>query len=460
MTKSINTREIVLDLLLEWEKGAVFSHRLIRDVLNKYNYLSGQEKGFIKRLAEGTIERQIELDYRLEQVSSVPVHKMKPLIRSLLRMSVYQILYMDSVPDAAAVSEAVKLAGKRKFQNLKGFVNGVLRSAAKQKEAQVYPDPGQDMTAYLSVRYSMPVWLVEKWLEDYGRENTERILEGMLQARPVTIRFAGGMTESQREDWKQQVRDLGVKVRSHPYLPYAAELEGAEGIGSLPGYQEGNFAVQDVSSMLAVEAAGVKPGDFVLDVCAAPGGKTMLAAEKVMPDGRVTARDVSESKVDLLRENLERMDLHHVKVEVRDATLPDESLKGKADVVLADVPCSGLGVIGRKKDIKYRVSKEQLGELEKLQKAILKQAVSYVRENGILLYSTCTINKQENQEMVQWICREFSFQPEDMSTFLPRDIEEESVKSGMLQLLPGVHDSDGFFFARLRKKAVRGSDRC
>lgn len=431
----VNGREIVLDMLMEWEKGNVFSHKLIRDVLGKYDYLTGQEKAFIKRLAEGTIERQIELDYVINQVSSVPVKKMKPLIRTLLRLSVYQIFYMDSVPDSAAVSEAVKLAGKRKFQNLKGFVNGVLRNVIKQKDGISYPDRETRWENALSVQYSMPEWLVKYWEESYGRERTEEILKGFLAVRPVTIRLALHMTAEERENWIAAVQRLGVTVQRKEKLPYALDLYGVEGVSSLPGFEEGLFAVQDISSMLAVEAADIKPGDFVLDICAAPGGKTMLAAEKVLPGGRVQACDVSEQKTLQIEENVERMGLSHVDIKVQDATLRDGEMEGRADVVLADVPCSGLGVIGKKQDIKYHASLEGMESLVKLQKEIIRNAVTYVKEGGTLLYSTCTIHKKENEEMVQWICQNYPFAVESM-----------------VQLFPGEEGSDGFFFAKLKKK--------
>lgn len=431
----VNGREIVLDLLVEWEKGNIFSHKLIRDVLGKYDYLTGQEKAFIKRLAEGTIERQIELDYIISQVSSVPVKKMKSLIRMLLRMSVYQIFYMDGVPDSAAVSEAVKLAGKRKFQNLKGFVNGVLRSVAKQRETISYPNREERWESALSVRYSMPEWLVKYWEESYGRERTEEILKGLLAVRPVTVRLPLRMQEEERQKWLEKVQSMGVTVQRREKLPYAFDLYGVEGVSTLPGFAEGLFAVQDISSMLAVEAAGIKPGDFVLDICAAPGGKTMLAAEKVLPDGRVQARDVSEQKTLQIEENVERMGLSHVDIKVWDAAVRDEEMEGRADVVLADVPCSGLGVIGKKQDIKYHASLEGMESLVKLQKEIMKNAVAYVKEGGTLLYSTCTIHKKENEEMVQWICENYPFTTESM-----------------VQLFPGEAGNDGFFFAKLKKK--------
>lgn len=450
-TPIVNTRELVLDMLMEMESGNAFSHQIIRDVLNKYNYLNGQEKAFIKRLAEGTLERRIELDYILNQVSSVPVKKMKPLIRSLLRMSTYQILFMDSVPDSAACNEAVKLAGKRKFQNLKGFVNGVLRKVAKEKNQITYPDKKKAPIQYLSVKYSMPEWLVELWMKEYGEEKTEKILEGLLELRPVTIRLSNRLDENKQKSLLEEMEAKGVKASKHPYLPYAYCLSGVEGVAELPGYHEGLFGIQDISSMLAVEAAGIKAGDFVIDVCAAPGGKTLLAAEKVMPNGQVEARDVSEYKTSFIEENIERMQLNNISVNVWDATVLDDTLKEKADVVIADVPCSGLGVIGRKRDIKYNVSKESLESICELQKEILSQIVNYVKKDGILLYSTCTINKHENETMVQWICDSFPFKVEEVDSFLTKELQGETTAKGYLQLLPGTHKSDGFFFARLRK---------
>ena len=446
------TRELVLDLLLEWEKTDAFSHQLIRQVLDKYDYLTGQEKSFMKRLAEGTLERQIELDYVLNQFSSVPVKKMKPLIRNLLRMSVYQILYMDAVPDAAAVSEAVKLANKRKFTNLKGFVNGVLRNISKSKTQIVYPTKEKDIKNYFSVKYSTPLWLVEYFMKAYGAELAEQILEGLLQIRPVTVRISGDLSAEETDKWLSDIQDMGVKVEEHPYLSNAYLLSELEGLGNLPGYEEGYFAVQDVSSMLAVEAAGIKEGDFVVDLCAAPGGKTMYCAEKAGVKGFVEARDLTDFKVNQIWENVQRMGLSQVNVTVWDAREYDETLKERADVVIADLPCSGLGVIGKKRDIKYRMSPEGMESLVGLQKEILATAVHYVKPGGVLLYSTCTIHSRENEEMAKWVAENFDFVLEDMTPYLPRLSNAETAKEGYLQLFPKVHETDGFFFARLRKK--------
>lgn len=457
-----NTREIVLDTLLSLEKGEEFSNKLLKAVLDKYDYLDGRDKGFIKRVTEGTIERRLELDYYLNQFSSLPVRKMKPLIRCLLRMSVYQILYMDGVPDSAACNEACKLAGKRKFQNLKGFVNGVLRKIVAQKDNLPMPDRTKSPTEYFSVKYSCPEWLVEMWLDEYGEAITEEILNGLLRVHPVSLRFATTLSQEEKQKIVKQIQESGVQIQQTSYLPYVYTVDNVEGISNLPGFWEGAFTVQDVSSALAVEAAGICPGDFVMDICAAPGGKTILAAEKA---DRVLARDVSEYKISLIEENLERMGTGNVNTKVFDATVFDETYKEQADVLLVDAPCSGLGVMGKKRDIKYHITPEGMESIIELQKEILNNSWQYVRPGGVLLYSTCTIHRGENEEMVRWITEHLPFEPEEIAPFVPEKLLADRDKisvtkdtglnekeaAACIQLLPGYMEADGFFFARFRR---------
>jgi len=426
-----NAREIVLDTLLEIERNKVFSNQLLKSVLDKYDYLDVQDKRFIKRLTEGCIERRIELDYYLNQYSSIPVNKMKPLIRCLMRMSVYQIVYMDKIPDAAACNEAVKLANKRKFVNLKGFVNGVLRKISGNKEN--LPLPQEDKSReYLSVKYSMPEWIVEMWLKEYGKEDTEILLNALAEIHPVSIRFATRVSEEQRKEYITAWKEQGVIVKQSEIVPYVYLLEAVDGVNSLKGFLEGAFTVQDISSVLCVEAAGLRETDICMDICAAPGGKTMLASEKC---SKVLARDLSKRKVDLIIENVERMGLaHKVETEIWDATVTDDTKTEGADVVFMDVPCSGLGVIGKKRDIKYHVTEEMLGSLVELQKQIVASSWQYVKKGGVLMYSTCTIHRRENQDMSRFICENYPFV-----------LEEEK------QILPGFMEADGFYFARLRR---------
>ncbi|MCI8432033.1 MAG: 16S rRNA (cytosine(967)-C(5))-methyltransferase RsmB [Lachnospiraceae bacterium] len=461
-----NSREIVLDTLLALEREGQYSSRLLRAVLDKYGYLDVRDRAFIKRVTEGTLERQRELDYYLDHFSLVPVRKMKPLVRCLLRMSVYQLVYMDTVPDSAVCNEACKLAAKRKFGNLRGFVNGVLRNISRGRENLPLPDEAKEPVRYLAVKYSMPDWLVELWLAEYGREITKNMLEGLLAIHPVSLRLRGNLTEEEREKLLSGLRERGVRLRESSYLSSVYLAENSGDLTELPGFAEGQWIVQDVSSALAVLAAGVKEGDLVVDACAAPGGKTLLAAEGA---GRVLGRDVSEEKAALIRENAVRMKAENLEIQVWDARVQDPSLLGKADVLLLDVPCSGLGVLGKKRDIKYHVSPEGLRELTKLQKEILRACAGYVKPGGTLVYSTCTINRAENQEMVRFLTEELGFLPESLEGVLPerllaqkRRVEElqereelpgdcltAEQRAACIQLLPGYMEADGFFIARL-----------
>ena len=469
----MNTRELVLDMLLTLEREGDYSHRLVKSVLDKFDYLEARDKAFIKRTAEGTLERQLELDYYLDCYSSLPVRKMKPLIRCLMRMSVYQLLYMDSVPDSAVCNEACRLAAKRGFGTLKGFVNGVLRKISRQKEALPMPDERREPVCFLSVKYSMPEWLVELWMDEYGRDITETLLQGLLEIQPVSLRFSTLLSKEERESICGEMGETGMEMTRSAYLPYLYLTGGyTENLANLPAFALGKCTVQDVSSALAVEAAGVKDGDFVVDVCAAPGGKSILAAEKA-GSGRVLARDISEEKRSITEENIGRMRTGNIQTQVFDGTCTDETLLGRADVVLLDVPCSGLGVMGKKRDIKYRVTKKGLDEIEKLQRQIVAASAGYVRKGGTLIYSTCTIRREENEDMVRFISRELGFEPVSLEGIFPeavlagkKRLEEKMREAGKdpgaglteeeacacIQMLPGYMEADGFFIARFRRR--------
>ena len=439
----MNTREIVLDMLMELAKGETYCHLLIRDVLKKYNYLDQRDKAFIKRVTEGVVERKIELDYVINQFSNTKVNKLKPLIRELLRMSVYQILYMDQVPDSAVCNEAVKLAQKRKFVQLKGFVNGVLRNIARNKETIAYTD--------LSVKYSMPQFLIDKLMASYDSKTTEKILASFLTDMPVSIRKKESLSLTQWENVISKLESEGIQVEAHPYLSYAYTLKKAEGLGNIESFQKGDFTVQDVSSMLVAECAGIRENQKVLDLCAAPGGKSMHIAEKLKGTGKLYSFDVSEKKTAYILENKERMGYDNIEVEVNDATVYREDLTEAFDVVIADVPCSGIGVIGKKCDIKYRIDETEIKSIVEIQKKIMENAWKYVKKGGTLLYSTCTISREENEDMVEWLLNNAPLATESLDTYLPKALLSETTKKGYLQLLPGVHDCDGFFIARLKR---------
>lgn len=428
--RKVNERELALDILLLVTRDGVHCHLAIRQVLEKYQYLEKKSRAFISRLTQGTIERMIELDYVLDCYSKTPVSKMKPVIRCILRSGVYQLLYMDSVPASAACNEAVRLAGKRGFSGLRGFVNGVLRAIGRAKEAGaiVYPDEHKEPVRCLSVRNSVPQWLVEQWIGTYGYAAAKSMCEASLCERPTAIRV-NTQSCSVRE-LREELDAAGIRTEPVDECADALLISGYDYLGSLPAFLRGDFYVQDLSSMQVAQAAQVQPGWHVIDVCAAPGGKAVHVAQLLQGSGHVEARDLTDYKVDLILENMERCQVENMSAKVWDATVRDDAAVGTADLVIADLPCSGLGVLHSKPDIKYNMSPEQMRELAALQRGILAVVADYVRPGGRLVYSTCTVNRAENEDNAAW--------------FAARRPEFE--KKSERQILPD-HRQDGFYIA-------------
>ena len=345
MEKRTDMRAEALDTLIDIERNKKLSHIAIGETLMRNQFEKKADRAFYTRLCEGVTERKIYLDYILDHYSKTPMKKCKPLIRSLLRMGAYQILFMD-VRDAAACSEAVSLAKKRGFGRLSGFVNGVLRTLVREKENLPVPDKKDD------VKY-------------------------------------------------------------------------------------------------------VNEGDFVLDVCAAPGGKTFHAADRLKGAGKVLSRDLTEYKTELIEENKDRMHYENVEVQQWDALEEDESLLESVDVLLADLPCSGLGIMGRKNDIKYQMTEEQLGELAALQRQILSVVWKYVKPGGQMIFSTCTLNKGENAENIKWIEENTPLHLVSIEEYLPQNLKNRTGSQGYLQLIPGEDTCDGFFISKFKRPEAK-----
>lgn len=448
MTDAPDCRELALGILMEVTRQEEYSHIAVRNVLEKYQYLGKQERAFLTRLTEGTLEWMIHLDYIINQFSSVRMNKMKPVIRNLLRMSVYQLKFMDSVPASAVCNEAVKLAGRKGFKNLKGFVNGVLRNIARNLSRISYPEQS-DIRSYLSVMYSMPEWIVEDWLAVYGAETTERMLKAFMEKESLSIR--PNLEKISLEELKGRLEQQGITVSKALWPDYALRIENYDYLKAIPEFREGMFQVQDVSSMLAAEAADPKEGDVCIDVCAAPGGKSLHLAEKLHGTGRVEARDLTEYKTDLIWQNGERSGVKNLKIRQWDACVCHEESLETADVVLADLPCSGLGVLGKKTDLKYRMTREQQKDLASLQRKILGVVQAYVKPGGTLIYSTCTIHLEENEKNADWFLKNFPFEAVSLEDCLPKEVLNEEALRGRIQLLPGIHGCDGFFIAKFRR---------
>ena len=404
------------------------SHLVIADYLDSHSGLTEQDRSFVKRLVMGVVERMIMLDHVADAVSKTGTAKMKPVVRNIIRMGIYQMMYMN-VPDSAACNESVKLAKKRGLYNLSGFVNGVLRNIARQKEELRDLSWLKDDIKLLSLEYSVPEWIVHYYYDNYGREAAVKAFEHYLTPSRTFIRCNSS---------KISPDELAEKLRSHNISVQRTDMERCMAIGdfsslgSIPEFKEGLFSVQDMSSVMAGEIADVNGNERVLDLCAAPGGKSMNIADR-LSGGSVLSCDISEKKVKLIKENITRCGFKNIETKVNDASVFVPEFENAFDIVIADVPCSGLGIIGRKPDIKYNMTPAGQKELVNLQHSILDNAVRYVKKGGQLLFSTCTVNHAENEENVEFI----------VSKGFTCEVQK--------QLLPGDNGADGFFYSKLLK---------
>ena len=439
--RGMENRGIVLDILSEVLDKGSFVHLVLNQALQKYQYLDKSDRAFITRVTEGTLEYLLQIDHIINKYSKTKTDKMKPLIRNLLRMSVYQILYMDRVPDSAVCNEAVKLAVKRRITGLKGFVNGVLRTISREKASLVFDSP--------SLAYSIPQWMYDMWEKEYGSAKAEMIAASFLEDRPTWVRC--NLSRALREAILNSLDSQGVMVKELDCLPSVLAISGYDYMEGLECFQNGWIQVQDATSAFVGELADPKEGDYIIDVCAAPGGKSLHLADKMKGTGMVEARDLSYHKTALIEENVARSGAANIKAVVWDALVPDEDAREKADIVIADLPCSGLGIIGKKPDIKYNMTMDKMRELSRLQRDILSVVWQYVKPGGTLVYSTCTIDPMENEGNAMWLSENFPLEPVDLSGRLGADFDEPSLKDGRIQFLPGIHPFDGFFISVFRR---------
>ena len=450
---AVNEREVVLDMLLSLREGKL-SHTILKDTLDSYLYLDKSSRGFIKRLYEGTIEKRLYLDFIIDGYSKTPVKKMKPIIMLLLEMAVYQLFSMDRVPDSAAINEAVKLAKKRGLAGLSGFVNGVLRNIARNKENIALPDKNKDLIKYLEIKYSTPRTVVEYLIKDYGSEEAEAILEAFEEKRPLVARAT-----KNREELIKKLDAEGVRVSTDTIFPESLKILELDSLSYLESFEEGDFVIQDESSQFIGKIVGLPKGARVLDLCAAPGGKSLLFAEMEEVD-EIISCDISESKTELIEENVRRIGVSKIKTKVNDASLYNPDFVDGFDLVICDLPCSGLGVMGRKRDIKYNVSLDKIRELAILQKKILENAVRYVKKGGRLIYSTCTMTKAENEENFTFISEFKGFSAVNFSDKIRGYVDRykdgerlvNEAKKGFIRLIPGELGTDGFFVSEYMRE--------
>lgn len=425
----MTSRSIAHRILCEVLIDHTPSHIAINRILYSENELDNRDKHQALRMVEGTLERLDTLDHFISAFSKLPLNKIKKPVLIALRLGAYQVFYMDSIPDFSAVNETVKLVRKLGFNGIEGFANAIMRKMAQNKSVLL-----EQIRDIPYLYYSLPKWIFNSFVRDYGEEKAREMAAALLRDPDVTLRV--NLSKISSSDFMKLLDDSGVSYIKGGFHDFCLKVTDGTAVFDIPGYKEGLFCVQDESSSFVAYKAGIDKDDRVLDLCAAPGGKTMhcldiLAAQK--GNGRVVSCDISEDKVSKIRENIQRTGFEHSEILINDATVFNQAFEDGFDVVICDVPCSGIGIIAKKPDIKYNMTEKQQKELIPLQRQIITNAVRYVRKGGTLMYSTCTVNRAENEENAHFIENELGLSLIEMR-----------------QIMPGENGADGFFFAKFK----------
>lgn len=439
MAERSTARDVALRALVACERQGAWSDGFLKKEIGNAG-LDGRDAALATRLCFGVQQNRMLLDFWLSNLSKIPLAKMEPAVRSILRLGAYQILFLDRVPDHAAVNQAVEQARKNsRNPRSAGLVNGILRSLIRQKSE--LPQPPD-----LSTRYSHPQWLVEAFSRRLLPEEVEDLLRADNSEPPTCIQI--NTCKVGTPVIIEALRQEGMTVSPHPWLPDCLLLQGTGNLEQSAAFQRGWFYVQDAAAKLAVLAADPRPGMEVLDACAAPGGKSFATAIAMDNQGRVISCDIHPHKQILLQRGAERLGLPIIQPEVLDGKDCKEDFLNRFDLVIADVPCSGLGIIRKKPDIRYK-DPEPLAGLPKVQSAILENVSRYVRPGGVLLYATCTLLERENEEIVAaFLEKRKDFTSEKFQLPGPFGL----CADGMLTCWPHRHGTDGFFFAKLRRR--------
>ena len=439
-----NVRKIAYQVLYRVLCEDAYSAIAINNAV-KENRLSGIDVSFLSALVYGVLERKLTLEYIIRQYSAIRIKKIEKKTLIVLCLGVYQLIYMDKVPDSAAVNESVKLCKHLKLYHSSGFVNAVLRNMVRAEKAYRLPDE-KDTVKYLSVMYSCPEEMVSEFLETYGSENTKTILKGFVGRPPVTVRV--NTLKTDQESLKKALEEQGITVEDVNYLKNAFKLSHTGSLEKIPQFKEGLFFVEDAASQLCAESLGAQPGEKIADVCAAPGGKSFYSAIRMENRGEVFSYDIHEHKLKLIGNSAKRLGISIIRTGLRDAAV-GEPLP-KCDRILCDVPCSGWGILRRKPEIRYKTD-TNIDILPKLQYSILCMSAESLPQDGVLVYSTCTLRRSENHDIINRFLAEhpgFVGETPDLPEGIDSVVSEDD---HCLTLLPGVYDTDGFFIAKLRR---------
>ncbi len=442
-----NERELALYALTDIFNLQAYNNIVLRKLLNEHSEMTAVQKAFVTELVNGTLRNVITIDYVIDSFSKTKTKKMKPFILNNLRVGVYQLLYTDKIPESAACNEAVKLAKKHGFSSLSGFVNGVLRNIARNKDNITFPDKNKDKVKYLSVKYSYCEDIIKYWLETLPFEKVENLCISGSSVPSVSI--AVNTIKTTVEKLKTDLEADGMEVSYGKLNKNSLTIKKTSDLTHSKAYIDGLFHVMDESSALAVNVLDPTENSSVLDVCAAPGGKSLACAYKMNGKGSITSRDLYPHKLELISATAERLGIDILKPEQADAL--ENSDEEKYDYVIVDAPCSGLGLVRKKPDIKYNKTKDDITALAKIQRDILTASQKSVKKGGFLLYSTCTVSAEENEKNAKWFAESFDFELIDISTYLPEKYKDEG-KGGIVQILTGTDGADGFFISKFRRK--------
>lgn len=446
---NMNPREIALKILYRLDVDQTYLNIALDNSL-KNSYIKQLDRALTTELVYGVVRWKLTLDYIIGLFSKVKIRKISPWIINILRLGIYQIMFMDKVPVSAACNESVELARKYGHKATTGYVNGVLRNVARNKDSIQYPDINQDKVKYLSVKYSFPEWMVSMWLERYGYDFALELMDHSNKIPFVTVRV--NTLKASRDSLKSLFVEAGIACRNGEYVNSAIVLDGTGSIAEMDTFKQGYFQVQDESSMLVAQILDPKQNEMVVDVCAAPGGKATHIAELMGNKGLVIARDIHKHKINLIEQSARRLGIDIIRAEVHDALNIDERLIGKADRVIVDAPCTGFGIIRRKPDIKWLRTEEQAREIVALQQKMLDISSMYLKTGGTLVYSTCTIEPAENVEIFEsFLARHSEFMPVDFTELLPPKLQKQTAVNGHIQLYPNTDKIDGFFIAKARR---------
>ena len=444
MNPRSNPRYLAVVTLSMLEESQEFLKDLV-DRQIRQSALSRLDQGLFTELVFGAVRMQRSLDYVLSQFSSRPVEKIQPALRNILRLGVYQLLYLDRIPPSAAVNESVKLARAFGHEGTARFANGLLRQVLRGRDAIRYPSCEEDPVEYLGLKYSFPGWIIELWMKWWGVEETEALCQALNEPPQMDIRV--NTLKTSPEEVQRHLAERGVSVAPGRYLPEILQVQPAHAVIADPWLQEGMYYVQDESSALAAHALRVESGQLVYDLCSAPGGKATHLAQLMADQGQILAIDVSPQRLALVEENAKRLGISIIRTQVGSAA--EELHLPPAPRVLVDAPCSGLGTMRHRPDIRWRRKKEELRDLVSIQKKILSQAARCVAPGGRLLYSTCTRSRWENEEVAEWFLaehRQFAGEP------FPEGFPGFAEKPWLRTLFPHRHLVDGFFLANFTKK--------